>query len=217
MSHGQEVTPKPPLPLPPTSRHRGTTLLSHEMGEVACSNPYLIQPFHIWVISQAGDHFPGYKDWLPVSATPAPPDQHCGGLGGRSTIPASFPLSQEVTLFYPTFLSLIGKLLLCPGLNWGCCSRITAELLLFQAERSGLSWPWRSWVPSWHCLFSWTPLCAAGIVQGSAPSWISEHCPQHCKTQHLVQIPHRPGLLELMVMPSARYNPCFPLWNTWAT
>lgn len=195
MPHGQEGTPNPPVPLPPTSRHGGITLLSHDTGEVACLNPYLIQSFHIWIIRQAGDHFPGHKDWLPVSATQVSPDQHCGGLGGCSTTPASFLLSQEITLFYPTSLSLISKQLLCAALNWGCCSRITAELLMFQGElRSELTLALPG--PSWHCLLSWTPLCGAGIMQGPAPNWTSEHCPQHCRTQPLVHIPHGPGLLE---------------------
>lgn len=122
---GQEVTPKPALPNKQAQRN---ILLSHDTGEVARSNPYFIQPFHIWIIRQAGDHFPGYKEWLPLSATRVSPDQHCGGLG--STTLASFPLSQEMTPFHPTFLPLIGKQLL----NWGCCPRITSELRMFQAE-----------------------------------------------------------------------------------
>lgn len=138
MSRSQELTPKPSLSLTSTSRHRGT-LLSHETRKVACSNPYLIQPFHIWIISQARDDFPGYKDWLLLSATRASPDQCCRGLRGRSTAPASFPLSQEVTLFFfffflPTFLFLIGKLLLCPDLKWGCPSRVTVELSMFSGS-----------------------------------------------------------------------------------
>lgn len=58
--------------------------------------------------------------------------------------------------------------------------QVTAELSMFR-QSSGLSWPWCSWVPSWLCLLSWTPLCGAGITQGSAPSWTFGHCPQHCK------------------------------------
>lgn len=52
MSHSHEATPEPPLPPTPASSHRGTLLLSHETRKAACSNPYLIQPFHIWIIRQ---------------------------------------------------------------------------------------------------------------------------------------------------------------------
>lgn len=160
--------PKPPLPPPPTSRHGGIILLSCDT-EVACSNPYLIQPFHIWIISQAGDHFPGHKDWLPGSATQVSPDQHCGGLGGHSTTLASFPLSGDNT-FLSHFSFFDRQTASLPSSK---LRMLLQDLLSYRCFRqsSALSWPWCSWVPSWQCLFSWTPLCGAGIMQSSAPSW----------------------------------------------
>lgn len=199
MSRSQELTPKPSLSLTSTSRHRGT-LLSHETRKVACSNPYLIQPFHIWIISQARDDFPGYKDWLLLSATQASPDQCCRGLRGRSTAPASFPLSQEVTLFFFFFFSS----------HFSFSDRETASLprskmrMSLQSHRwalnvfrqySDLSWPQGSRVPSQQGLFSSTLLRGAGIMQHSPQSWTSEHYLKYRKTQCLLQIPQRLGLL----------------------
>lgn len=130
-SCSQEATPEPPLPPTPTRSHRGTLLLSHETRKAACSNPYLIQPFHIWIISQARDHFPGYKGSLPLSRLWDSPDQCCRGLGGCSTAAASFPLSQEITL--PPHLFFLDRE--TASLRWDlkrwCPSRASVELSMF--------------------------------------------------------------------------------------
>lgn len=82
---------------------------------------------------------------------------------------------------------------------------------LWAADVSGRAQVWADPGAPWHCLFSSEPISGAGIMQGSAPGHLSTA--QSPAQQHLVQIPLRPGLLELMAMPSAQNSPCFPLWT----
>lgn len=62
-------------------------------------------------------------------------------------------------------------------------------------QYSDLSWPQGSRVPSQQGLFSSTLLRGAGIMQHSPQSWTSEHYLKYRKTQCLLQIPQRLGLL----------------------
>lgn len=115
----------------PTSRHRGTILLSHDTGEVACPNPYLTQPFHTWIIRQAGDHFPGHKEWLPQVQLKCPQISTVGSWkhnpGKLSSLSGDDTFSSHFSFFDRQTASL-------PALNWGCCPRITSEFWMFQAE-----------------------------------------------------------------------------------